>query len=249
MAKVWRQLVGLGGLAMVLAACGAAPDLPVATPHADPTPVPLTPPDPRQATARSLLAAVSRQVDQTRTWTATCRSECIATNGDRDYNVARLSYRRPGVCAVTILEARQDKKAGTRLVYDGVDSVAVKTYLFGLIPLRVTLHVDDDRLLDAYKRSIKDTSTEQMLGVMLNPQTQVVPLGTYRLGDETVALLEFHSPVSWKGVSREVIGISQRTVLPILRDVYDRQNRRMFHMELAGMRTNVALPSSEFSLE
>jgi hypothetical protein len=245
--KVARQWMGLGAVAIAaLAGCGAPPDAPL---KPDPTPVPVATPDAREATARDVLAVVQQAVDHTQTWTGSARTDNIAPDGDRDYNVVTLCYKRPGICAATVTASRDSRKVGTRMVYDGNRTVAIKTYLFGFFPVRATLDVQDDRLLDGYKRSLRDTSTEQLLGVLLDPQAQCVDRGIYQVAGENVELLDLRSSHSWKEVSHEVIGISHRTRLPILRDVYDQRDKVVFHMEITGMKTNVSFPPREFTNE
>lgn len=242
-----RTIVGalLVALGLTVTACGTA-ETPLAPDFPEPTDI--TPPAPTDGDARPILAVVAQQVAQTRNWRAEAHSEVIAPDGSRDFNVSRITYQRPGMAAATILDAKERRKIGTRLVYDGAETVALKTYFFGFLPIQVTLGVTDSRLLDAYKRSLKDTSTDQFVGVLLHPQAQVKRLGRYMMGDEPVELMDVRSPASWKGLSREVIGISHRLVIPVYRDCYNERDQRIFHLELKGMRINLPVTAKDFTL-
>lgn len=245
-----RTILGalLVALGVTVGACGTG-QTPIAPDFPEPAPSDIAPPAPTDGDVRPILGVVAEQVALTRNWRAEAHSEVIAPDGSRDFNVSRITYQRPGMAAATLLDAREKRKIGTRLVYDGAETVALKTYFFGFLPIKVSLSVTDDRLLDAYKRSLKDTSTEQFVGVLLHPQAQVRRLGRYMMGDEPVELMEVRSPASWKGLSREVIGISHRLVIPVYRDCYNERNQRIFHLELKGMRTNLPITAKDFSLD
>lgn len=238
----------LAALALSVAACGAT-DVPLAPDFPEPVPSDQPPTAPTDADTRTILATVAQAVAQTRTWRATAHSEVIGPDGSRDFNVSRITYQRPGMAAATILDAREKRKIGTRLVFDGAKSVALKTYFFGFLPIKVTLDVNDGRLLDSYKRSLKDTSTEQFVGVLLHPEAQVKRIGRYMMDGEPVELMDVRSPASWKELSREVIGVSHRLLIPVYRDCYDAKNTRIFHLELKGMRTNFPVTKKDFSLD
>jgi hypothetical protein len=66
---------------------------------------------------------------------------------------------------------------------------------------------------------------------------------------EPVDLLELRSPLAFKGIVRETIGISRRTMLPILRDSFDASGHRVFRLMLQQMRVNVPLLATDFSLD
>lgn len=245
-----RGLLGalVTALALSVGACGT-PDVPLVPDFPEPVPGNEPPSAPTDGDTRAILAAVAQQVARTSNWRATAHSEVIGPDGSRDFNVSRITYQRPGMAAATILDARERRKIGTRLVYDGARSVALKTYFFGFLPIRVTLDVNDDRLLDAYKRSLKDTSTEQFVGVLLHPEAQVKRIGRFMMDNEAVELMDVRSPASWKELSREVIGISHRLLIPVYRDCYNQRNERIFHLELKGMRVNLPVTKKDFTLD
>jgi len=199
--------------------------------------------------ASAILSDVRTYYSQVNTWQATVVSEVYGPAvGAKDWTRSRVSFRRPGTIAAQVLEARDAKFVNTRLVYSGGDTLRLRTYFFGWIPLTLDFPVVDPRLLDAYKRSFKDTQTRQWFDVMLHPQVQAAWLGEGMSGSVVVDYLEVRSPASWSGVGREVFGIARHSHLPVVRDVYDARQRRMLHVELQGMRINPALDSQVFVL-
>lgn len=253
------RLTGLRGaflLACVatVAGCGAEP-LPVAPTAPRPTARPVAPaPGPnaaprRDAASERLLAAVAQRVKSTRNWTALARTDNVGPDGVNDYNTARVYYKLPDVMSATVITALNEKKKGTRVVYDGGEQVKVRTYFFGFLPIRVTISVHDARIVDRYKRTLRETGTRQLLNVLLHAESRVKHLGVGEVAGEPVELVEVRSPISWSGLEREVIGISARTGLPVLRDCYDARQRRIFHLELREMRTNIRLTGDEFTVD
>jgi hypothetical protein len=171
------------------------------------------------------------------------------TAGTSGFNTARVFWRRQGTMACTVIAAESERKVGTKLIFDGQRSVTVRTYFFGFIPLTLTLDVDDSRLVDSSKRSLKDTSTERMLETLLHPRAAIVPLGDGEAVGEAIELYEVRSPLKWKGMDKDVFGVSKRLALPIVRDAYDASGKLMFHMEMRQMKTNVSVPAAEWTLD
>lgn len=246
-----RRPRGITGLAlagcMLLAACGTRVPQAVTPPVVNPSVTPVVPSDSTEADVKKLLSWVFQQSDATRNWTATAYSELIDPQGHKGFTLSRTASKRPEILAATVLECDDHKKVGTKLVFDGVSQVALRTTFFGFFSIRLKLAVDDKRLLDPYNRSLKDSSTHQLFEVLRRGQTK--RLGLSSMGGENVEMLEVRSSASWQGISREVIGISSRLGLPVYRGCYDGRNRRIFCLELRGMKTNVAFSSREFTLD
>lgn len=246
-----RRLRGITWLAlagcMILAACGTSAPQAVTPPAVNPPVTPVVPSDSSDADVKKLLSRVFQQSDATRNWTATAYSELVDPQGRKGFTLNRTSSKRPEVLAATVLESDDHKKVGTKIVFDGVSQVALRTTFFGFFSIRLKLAVDDKRLLDPYNRSLKDSSTHQLFEVLRRGQTK--RLGLSSMGGENVEMLEVRSPASWPGISREVIGISARLGLPVYRGCYDERNRRIFCLELRDMKTNVTFSSREFTLD
>lgn len=242
-------LAGLAILGSGVNGCGVSAPGSGTVPTPIPSLIPVSTPAPDLKDPRPLLQAVSRRVATCNNWTGTVRSDLFLPDGTTDYNVSRLSYKLPGITAATVLEAKERRKAGTRLVLDTRDQVAVKTYLFGFLPLRITLKVTDPRLLDQFGHSLKDSSTQSILGMLFHPRAVARYEGLYHRNGEAIDMLEIRSPGSWKGVSRETIGISHQLGLPVLRYCYDMKGRMIVKQDILGLRVNAPLSSGEFSLD
>lgn len=239
--------------ALVLAACGAKPaGLPKLPPVAPIVPVTptgsATAPGVDDAVA-AMRARVQAATERVTNFQATAHTKMRAPSGSTAFNTAKVFWRRTGTMAATVVAAESEKKVGTKLIFDGKSSVKVRTYFFGFIPLKITLDVEDSRLVDGYKRSLKDTSTERLLETLLHPQAQIISLGDAMAVGEAVELYEVRSPLRWKGMEKDIFGVSKRLDLPIIRDAYDGAGKLLFHMEMRQMRTNVTIPAVEWTLD
>lgn len=243
-------LAGLMVLGGGVHGCGVSAPGSEIVPTPIPSLIPVSTPSPEQLKdARPLLQVVARRIATCTNWTGTVRSDLYLPEGSTDYNLSRLSYKLPGVTAATVLEAKDHRKEGTRLILDTRDQVAVKTYLFGLLPIRLSMKVDDPRLLDRFGHSLKDSSTQSILGMLFHPQAVARYEGIYHRNGEAIDMIEIRSPGSWKGVSRETIGISHQLGLPVLRYCYDMQGRLIVKQDILGLKVNVSFKSGEFSLD
>lgn len=241
--------VAIAALTALLAACGATPTPTPKPPAIRPVAPAPTLAAPDQAAVRELLARVQAAADGVRNFTATAYTKMRTPKGGIDHNLAKICWRRSGHMAATVLDAGIAKKKSTKLIFDGKHEVRVRTYFFGILPLKLTLDVEDPRLVDGYERSLRDTSTERLLETLLHPQAVVRPLGEAISHGEPVDLVEVRSPLRWKGVEKDVFGISRRISLPVMRDAYDAAGRVVFHMEMRDMKPNVTIPASEWTVD
>lgn len=199
--------------------------------------------------ARVLLAAVGAKTKEVDTWTATATSEVTAPAGDTYWNTSKINFKHPATMCATVLKCKDGKAENTKLLYHGGDEVRLKTHFFGFIAIKITLQHDDSRLVDAYKRSLKHTQTKQLFETILHPQAQATWIGEGTSCGEAVDYLDIQSPASWRGITHEVVGISRRLSLPILRDCFNAKGQRIFHLELKGMKLNFNPKSDDFSLD
>lgn len=236
--------------ALLLAACGAKPDGLAKLPPVKPIPVVATGGGPSEpGEVQAMRARVQAACVRTNNFAAEAYTKMRTPSGGKAFNLAKCFWRRSGTMAATVVDAESEKKVGTKLIFDGKHSVRVRTYFFGFIPLKITLEVDDPRLVDGYKRTLKDTSTERMLETLLDPAAEVRPLGVGEAAGEPVDLFEVRSNLRWKGCDKDVFGVSKRLDLPIMRDAYDGAGKLIFHMEMRQMRTNVTIPAAEWTVD
>lgn len=237
-------------MALGLAACGKPPStLPPSYVPPTPLPQPSGSPPPSSGELGQWVEAVDRAAKAIHTWTATARTDMRLPSGGKDFNVSRMRYMRPGWVRAEILEAQNSGKRGTIVVFDGKRQVQVKTYLFGLLPVRATLDVMDKRLLDPYQRSLKDTGTEALMDTFLDPQAKRTVVGEAIAAGEPVMLIDVESRLTYAGIRRDRYGISKRLQLPVMRDSYDAQDRLIYHCELKGMQVNVAMGAKDFTTD
>lgn len=199
--------------------------------------------------ARQILQAVEAKTRGVDTWQATATSEVVGPTGDKYWNTSKINFKHPATMAATVIKCKDGKAENTKLVYGGGSEVQLKTHFFGFIAIKINLPVDDSRLVDAYKRSLRDTQTKQLFTMLLHPQAQAAWVGEGLAAGEPVDFVDVRSPESWKGVTHEVVGISRRLSLPISRDCFDAKNRRIFHLELKGMRLNFTPKAGDFTLD
>lgn len=249
-------LLALMAISAFSLGCGkAASTLPPA--YSPPSAQPMPQPSPGQPVApgdlgqdvAAWVAEVAKVSEGTLSYKAEARTDMRLPDGGTDFNVSRLRYRRPGWVRAEILQAKQNGKKGTIVVFDGKREVRVKTYLFGLLAVRATLDVRDKRLLDAYQRSLADTSTEALMATFLDPKATHTWAGEGQAAGEAVVFLDVFSPSTYKGITRDRYAISKRLHLPIQRDSFDAQKRLQFHCELRQMQRNVAMGPDDFTTD
>lgn len=253
---LWRAGLGAVVALVGLMGCGKGPSTlppayvpPVAPLQPQPSPgQPSTPGEPGQDVA-AWRELVRQAMEATHSWKADARSDMRLPDGGSDFNLSRMRFRRPGWLRGEILQAKQANKKGTVVVFDGKREVRVKTYLFGLLAVRATLDVRDPRLLDPYKRSIADSSSDAMLNTFLDPKATLSYVGEGTVAGEPVAFIDVVGGHTYAGIAKDRYGISKRLNLPIFRDSYDPQNRVLFHCELRGMQVNVPMGATDFTTD
>jgi hypothetical protein len=257
-----RRVAALGLLATVLAGCGANPTATRALRQAKqpvavaPVESPVYPGQPSMtgtdpegpAKVKAILANVASAKLTTRNYTCKAHTEVTGPDGHKTWNTSQVAFKAPSTMAAYVVDASDAKTLKTKLVYGGHDDIDVKTYFFGFIAIKINLKVDDYRLVDVYKRSLRDTQASQLMALILDPRTKATYAGAAMVAGEQVDQLDLVSPLLWSGVSHEVVSISRRLALPIGRQVYDMRGKRIVNMELSGMRTNVQMASDAFTL-
>lgn len=251
-----RLLQALGLVSMLLTGCGHSPTAPGLPPRTAPSatlqPTPVvpqgTPAASTDAIARAVVAEVARTKITTKTWAAKCYTETDGKDGARTWNLTECHFRSPVTMHAKVVDSKDGRSLNTELLYHGGDDVDLKTYFFGFLAIRITLPVNDSRLTDPNHRTLKDTQTLQLMNVILHPQARVTYLGTSTVKGEAVDLIDVVSPASWSDVSHEVVGVSKRLGVPLSREVFGKQNQRVFFLQLENMRVNPPAGADDFSL-
>jgi len=252
----WASLAGLAVILGTVVGCGSSPT--AVKPKQDipqqPILQPIAPPSGDDLDGKKSLDALRKAVPSTMAVGGKTHSWQINPDGARDYSSSTMALKRPNnrepfQMAAYVVEAKDKRVERTKALYDGRETVRLKTYFLGFLAVKVTLAYNDSRLVDPYKRTFKDTKLEQMVDVILHPEAKTRKIGTFDLRGERLDLVEVVSPAMWKDVSKEVFGLSQKNGMPIYRDTYNKSGKLFRHFDIEGLRMNPAFPPAEFSLD
>jgi len=168
--------------------------------------------------------------------------------GQAGSSLAEFCYERPEKTAIKIRQSSDGKTVGTKLVWMGGKQLAVKTKFLGFW-VKTSVEVHDPRAKDQRGFFIDETGITQTLDTLTDPRNQVKLLGTGNLGGIPVAQLEVISPRSLHGIRREVFVVDGQRKIPIIREMYDPQNRMVFRIRMDHVVMNPTLPPTAFQLE
>ncbi len=163
-------------------------------------------------------------------------------------NFAEFSFERPNKTSISIKQCSDGKMVGTKLVWTGGKQMAVKTKFLGFW-VKTSVDVHDDRARDQRGFFIDETGITPTLDTLTDPRNQVKLLGVGNLSDIPVAQLEVVSPRSLRGIKREVFFVDGQRKIPIIREMYDQQNRLVFRIRMDRVIMNPTLPPTAFQLE
>lgn len=209
-----------------------------------------TAPDPNDA---HLVSQLVSDVNTVRANTRTLKFDLTGyyleeKTGRPASNLVQFSYERPNKTAVKILQSSDGKTVGTKLVWTGGKQMAVKTKFLGFW-LKTSVDIHDPRAKDQRGFFIDETGIAQTLDTLTDPRNQTKLLGTGNLGGIPVAQLEVVSPRSLRGIRREVFVVDGQRKIPIIREMYDQQNRMVFRIRMDNLVMNPILPPAAFQLE
>lgn len=168
--------------------------------------------------------------------------------GQPGSNRAEFSYERPNKTAIKIVQSSDGKTVGTKLVWTGGKQMAVKTKFLGFW-VKTSVDVHDPRAKDQRGFFVDETGITPTLDTLTDPRNQVKLLGVGNLGGIPVAQLEVVSPRSLRGIRREVFVIDGQRKIPIIREMYDQNNRLVFRIRMDRVVMNPTLPPTAFQLE
>ncbi|HEY9854394.1 MAG TPA: hypothetical protein V6D05_01565 [Stenomitos sp.] len=168
--------------------------------------------------------------------------------GQAGSSLADFCYERPEKTSIKIQQSSDGKTVGTKLVWMGGKQLAVKTKFLGFW-VKTSIDVHDPRAKDGRGFFIDETGITQTLDTLTDPRNQVKLLGTGYLGGVPVAQLEVVSPRSLRGIRREVFYVDGQRKIPLIREMYDQQNRMVFRVRMDHVVLNPALPPTTFQLE
>jgi len=237
-------------LALLLTGCGqastpTAPRPTRAAAAAVPTPMP-TPPvtgDPRVSAGVALLlkGLAAPMVEYTHTLRYT------KSDGTKPWLKSRYRYQKGVRNHLTLLSGSDSKVNDTQIAWrDGETKAQVHTKFIGFW---VTTGIDftDSRMNDPMGNQFGDTTMQHFYAVLTNPANQWSFVADGNQAGHPMTVLGLVSPGSWKGVTREVIGLDKASGLPILRDIY--AGTRLELHETADSFRLTGLKSSDFEIQ
>jgi hypothetical protein len=150
----------------------------------------------------------------------------------------KIYFKKPGTLRISVLDSNIGDK-GTELLWPGSDSVKVKP---SYLPFAVNLDLGDDRLASRNGWKLSETDVNSVLKVLLDPSSQLTPLGTQPQDGKMLQMVELHSSASPKGATKEVIGVDPSNNLPCLRMIFNGETL-MYKMTMSGI--NMKCPTED----
>lgn len=196
------------------------------------------PVDPKVA---AMLAAVSKTNQQAAGFSATIDVMDKGADGTNNQTL-KVAFKKPNNLRIDIMKDSAGND-GVQALWSGSNSIQVKPKF---PPMAVSLQVTDKRLISKNGWTIKDTGVSAILGVLLNPQSQIKPIGDQMMNGKNLAMVEVRCPASPKGATHEVIGVDRQTNLPAFRAVYNGQ-QLMYRLTIKSI-TMKAPSGAEMSL-
>lgn len=221
-------LVSLTSLALVsLVGCGQESPLPPAPrptpyPHfSTPAPTPSAAIDPQ---SRQLVARGLAVLDGFKTIEGTLHFEEWGES-KQERGQARFLFRhRPFAARIEMVESERWLAAGSVVLWDGGEQLKIRP--LGM-PISVRMGLSNGQVVSPRGYRVDQTDLFSMGKVLAHPGARYRPLGTRRVRGEDLFMLAVESPASLPDVTREVIGLHQRSGLPTYREMY--VGNRMVH--------------------
>lgn len=202
-----------------------------------------------QATLQALMGDMQRMRSTLR------NVQCDLTGyfvSEKDNSVGsmqtRFCYELPNKTSLTIKQASKGDTVGTKLVWSGGQQIAVKTKLLGFW-LKTSVDVHDGRTADHRGYFIDETGINPMMDTFFDTRNQVTLIGQGNLGGMPVIQVGVVSPRSLRGIAREVFTIDAQRKMPVVREMYDRNNRLVHRIRMDNIIMNTTMPSNAFNLE
>lgn len=160
----------------------------------------------------------------------------------------RFCYELPNKTSLHIKQSSEGSTVGTKMVWSGGKQIAVKTKLLGFW-LKTSVDVHDSRTADHRGYFIDETGITPMMDTFFDPRNQVTLVGQGNLGAMPIIQVGIVSPRSLRGVAREVFTIDAQRKMPVVREMYDRNNRLVHRIRMDNIIMNASMPSNAFTLD
>lgn len=211
-------------LIVLLAACGqggpAAPRMRASlAPVLVGSPIPVRPSaTPVDAVTQQRVAAALARLDSVKTLVGKVVFDEAKPGSDTEHGEAKFTFRhQPFAARVDVLTSNRWFANGATILWSGGNTLRVRP---PHVPLSLTFDYDDDKVVSLRGYRIDQTDIFSMGKVLRAPGTAIAPLGPRRIQGEDLYMLEVRSPASLPGVTRELIGLSNRIQIPTYREMY-----------------------------
>lgn len=237
-------------LAMIMAGCGYETPTTTGETGKNTQDLIVTPQKPTQQgpsyDTKALLSSVAKQYQATQAM----QSKTIlydAYNGQSVTSKSLCYFQKPNRYSILINEHTNPDIVGTKVVYTGGEEAKLKTKVFGIF-VKTGLALSDSRICNLRGDTFIATGIVRMMRVLLDSQAQVKYLGQGTMAGTPVVMLEVVSTQSLRGITREVFYISEKTLIPVVREMYEGKNL-VYKMQFINTVLNPKIQASTFSLD
>lgn len=211
--------------AAVLSACGQSGPADAPQP-ARPTPTPAAiAPTPAPAAESAVTVMVARgiaRLDAMKTIQGYVSFE-ETLDGKRDTGKAKIAFRnKPFAGRVELEQSDRWLAAGGVVVWKGGSELKVRPLK---LPFSLSFSTDNPQMVSLRGYRMDQTDLFSMAKVLRAPGAQITAIGPKRIRNEDLFLLDVRSSASVAGISREIIGLHQRHLIPAYREMYDARGR------------------------
>ncbi|MDB5101383.1 MAG: hypothetical protein JWM80_5804 [Cyanobacteria bacterium RYN_339] len=244
------RLLTLLAAALLLSACGhgspAAPTQPIALgPRLAPPPLPtaaVAPTDP--AVQQRVQAAIDR-LDKVSTLVGKVVFDESKDPGHVDHGEAKFTFRhKPFAARVDVQQSTRWFASGAAILWNGGATLRIKA---AHVPISVEFGYDNAQVVSVRGYRIDQTDIFSMGKVLRAPGAVIKGMGTRRIHNEDLYLVDVTSPASLPGITHEIIGLSAKILIPTYREMY--AGSAVVHKgQGLGVTLDSSIPASDFEL-
>lgn len=169
-------------------------------------------------------------------------------NGQPASNFVRYAFQKPNKTAIEVVQSSDARTVGTKMLWEGGAKMKVHTKFVGFF-VNVDVDLHDTRATDQRGYFIDETGIVPLMATLTDARNTNEFLGFAQLDGVTVARLGIKSPRSLRGISREIMTIDSVHKLPVMREMFDANNKLVFQVNLKNVAVNSALPASTFKID
>lgn len=202
-----------------------------------------------QAFTRQVMGEVAEAQKRTKTLSFDITGYFVSLDTNQPgSNKVHFDFECPSKTAISVLQSTDGRTVGTKLVWLGGAKMTVHTKFIGFW-ITADVDVHDPRATDQRGYFLDETSIPANIATFLDARNQVKFLGMGSLGSEQVAQFDVISPRRLRGVSHEVFTIDAQRKLPVVREMYDAQNKLVFRIRMENIQLNPSLAPTTFTVK